>query len=142
METVKQCQICDLRTTSLSFLLRHLTIVHSTQPGFNFCCGLNHCQRTFKNMTTYKHHVYSLHTKLHTNISLDCSGNHVGSSGVSINDNMRDDSNQSEADNGDCSDDDDEGRSEDDGSSEDEDLGTYNQCNSEDENEDGKMITT
>ena len=68
METAKQCQLCDLRTTSLSFLLRHLTIVHSTQPCFYFRCGLNQCQRTFQNIITYKHHVYSAHTKNHTNL--------------------------------------------------------------------------
>ena len=53
----------------MSFLLRHLTTVHSTRPGFFFACGLNRCERTFRNMMTYKHHVYALHTKDHTNLS-------------------------------------------------------------------------
>ena len=66
-ETVKQCQLCDLKTTSMSFLLRHLTLVHSTKPGF-FSCSLNGCQRTFHNITTYKHHVYANHSKHHTNL--------------------------------------------------------------------------
>lgn len=67
-ETVKQCQLCELRTSSMSFLLRHLAMAHSTRPGFFFTCGLNHCQRTFQNITTYKHHVYSQHAKGHTNL--------------------------------------------------------------------------
>lgn len=67
-ETVKQCQLCDLKTTSMSFLLRHLTLVHSTKPGFFFSCSLNGCQRTFHNITTYKHHVYASHSKHHTNL--------------------------------------------------------------------------
>ena len=77
METVKQCQLCSsLRKTSMSFLLRHLTEVHSSKPGFSFVCGLNKCQRRYQNITTYKHHVYSRHTQTHTNLQLgsnDCS---------------------------------------------------------------------
>ena len=69
LETVKQCQLCELKTSSMSFLLRHLTTVHSTRPGFCLSCGLNGCQRTFSNITTYKHHVYAKHSKYHTNLS-------------------------------------------------------------------------
>lgn len=54
----------------MSFLLRHLATVHSTTPGFFFTCGLNGCQRTFRNITTYKHHVYAKHSKEHTNLTL------------------------------------------------------------------------
>lgn len=68
-ETVKKCQLCELKTSSMSFLLRHLATVHSNRPGFFFSCGLNGCQRTFRNITTYKHHVYAKHSKDHTNLS-------------------------------------------------------------------------
>lgn len=69
METVKQCQLCDFRTSSMAFLLKHLTTVHSSRPSFNFSCGLNGCLRTFGNITTYKHHVYAAHSKYHTNLA-------------------------------------------------------------------------
>ena len=52
----------------MAFLLKHLTTVHSGRPGFFFSCGLNGCQRTFRNITTYKHHVYAIHSKHHTNL--------------------------------------------------------------------------
>lgn len=68
METIKECQLCQLRTSSMSFLLRHLSDVHSNRPGFNFQCGLNGCQRSYHNITTYKHHVYSSHSSDHTNL--------------------------------------------------------------------------
>lgn len=68
METVKQCQLCEFRTSSMAFLLKHLATVHSNRPGFYFICGLNCCQRTFRNITTYKHHVYAAHSKYHTNL--------------------------------------------------------------------------
>lgn len=67
-ERVKQCQLCSLQTSSMSFLLRHLTEVHSNRPGFHLTCGLNNCQRTYHNITTYKHHVYAMHGPLSTNI--------------------------------------------------------------------------
>ena len=68
-ETMKQCQLCNLRTSSMAFLLRHLATVHSSRAGFFFSCGLNGCLRTFRNITTYKHHVYAMHSKNHTNLS-------------------------------------------------------------------------
>ena len=67
-ETVKQCQLCNLKTTSMSFLMRHLTEVHSNRPGFRFTCWLNNCQRTYCNITTYKHHVYAVHGQASTNL--------------------------------------------------------------------------
>lgn len=67
VDRVKKCQFCSLRTASMSFLLRHLSEVHSDKPGFNFCCGLNGCQRTY-NINTYKHHVYSSHSSAQTNV--------------------------------------------------------------------------
>ena len=75
-ETVKQCQLCNLKTNSMSFLLKHLTAVHSSKPGFLLTCSLNGCQKTFQNITTYKHHVYAKHPKNHTNmvISAVCDG--------------------------------------------------------------------
>lgn len=68
METVKKCQLCDMKTSSMKFLLRHLTTIHSNRPDFSFSCELNGCQRTFHNITTYKHHVYARHSKDHTNL--------------------------------------------------------------------------
>lgn len=68
-ETIKQCQLCSLKTTSMTFLLRHLAAVHSNKPGFNFACGLNGCQRTYRNISTYRNHVSSTHASTHTNIA-------------------------------------------------------------------------
>lgn len=64
----------------MKFLLRHLTTVHSFRPVF-FSCGLNGCSRTFRNIITYKHHVYARHSKHHTNlnsIEADLSDQHQG----------------------------------------------------------------
>lgn len=49
----------------MQFYLRHLSLVHSNDSGFCFQCRLNGCKRTFKNMGTYRNHVYSLHTDAH-----------------------------------------------------------------------------
>ena len=62
----------------MSFLLRHLAVVHSTQPGFFFSCGLNGCHRTFRNITTYRHHVYARHPKDHSNLVVPSTGDTAG----------------------------------------------------------------
>lgn len=63
----------------MKFLLRHLATVHSSRPGFLFCCGLNGCQRSFRNITTYKHHVYARHsTNLDLSTSQDSSDQQAG----------------------------------------------------------------
>lgn len=42
-----------------------MSLIHSSENGFSFQCRLNGCTRTFKNMGTYRNHVYSLHTDAH-----------------------------------------------------------------------------
>ena len=68
--SIKNCPIalCDFKTPSMQFYLRHLSLIHSSESGFCFQCKLNGCKRTFKNMGTYRNHVYSLHTKAHSTL--------------------------------------------------------------------------
>ena len=63
---VKKCQLCDFITSSLSFLLKHLTLIHSNDPGFLIQCSLNGCSHTYTNIRTYKNHVYALHSSSHS----------------------------------------------------------------------------
>ena len=66
MSTLKRCQLCDFATSSLPFYLKHLTIIHSSEPGFSIQCRLNGCTRTYNNIRTYKNHVYDRHSSSHS----------------------------------------------------------------------------
>ena len=60
------CPLCPAERTqnlrmTISDYLKHLRLFHAHQPNFQICCGLNGCQRTFKNFGTYKNHVSDRH---------------------------------------------------------------------------------
>lgn len=88
----------------MAFLLKHLATVHSSRPGFFFSCELNGCQRTFRNITTYKHHVYAAHSKHHTNLLLSTTGDPTNQSME------RDDDNGNGSENGESENDNDTGQ--------------------------------
>lgn len=56
------CSICGaVNVPSLSMLLSHVRLVHSSEPGFSIQCNLQGCRRTFKNFTTFRNHIYNFH---------------------------------------------------------------------------------
>lgn len=84
----KMCQLCSFHTTSLPFYLKHLTLIHSTEPGFRIQCRLNGCVRSYSNIRTYKNHVYSCHSKSHHTVLVeDEAANH--SDGEIVMDGMK-----------------------------------------------------
>lgn len=66
MASLKHCQLCDeFTSTTLSELVRHLSLVHAHLAGFHLRCGLNGCQKAFRNILTYCNHIYAFHTDSH-----------------------------------------------------------------------------
>ena len=66
MASLKHCQLCDeFTSTTLSELVRHLSLVHAHLPGFHLRCGLSGCQKEFRNLLTYRNHIYAFHTDSH-----------------------------------------------------------------------------
>ena len=61
---LKPCQLCEFTSPNLTYLLKHTRHVHSHQPGFQVTCGLSGCQRTFRNFSVYRNHVYEFHGEL------------------------------------------------------------------------------
>ena len=56
------CPICGaVNLPSLSMLLSHIRVIHSSEPGFSIQCNLQGCRRTFKNFSTFRNHTYSFH---------------------------------------------------------------------------------
>lgn len=60
------CPLCPQeQTSSLKFTLRdyvkHISLFHAHQPGFQLTCGIGGCKRTFHNFGTFKNHLSSYH---------------------------------------------------------------------------------
>jgi len=55
------CPFCAASAPSVSRLLAHIRMMHTCDPGFHIQCGLQGCQRTFRNFYTYRNHVYAMH---------------------------------------------------------------------------------
>lgn len=66
MASLKHCQLCDeFTSTTLPELVHHLSLVHAHLPGFHLRCGLSGCQKEFRNILTYRNHIYAFHTDSH-----------------------------------------------------------------------------
>lgn len=66
MASLKHCQLCDeFTSTTLSELVQHLSLVYAHLAGFHLRCGLNGCQKAFRNILTYCNHIYAFHTDSH-----------------------------------------------------------------------------
>ena len=60
-----KCPRCaHFQTCNVSKFMRHLFLIHSSEPNFSITCGLQNCVRTFKKFTSYKSHVYRDHRDL------------------------------------------------------------------------------
>ena len=55
------CPLCAGSFGTLSVFLTHVRLVHASDASFHIPCGLQGCQRTFRNFYTYRNHVYSFH---------------------------------------------------------------------------------
>ncbi len=59
---VLSCPLCaEFHAPTIQLLIPHIRLVHSNQPGFCVTCGLDGCQRTFRNMKTFTNHMYQFH---------------------------------------------------------------------------------
>jgi len=58
---MNSCPFCAASAPSVSRLLGHIRLMHACDPGFHIQCGLQGCQRTFRNYYTYRNHIYAMH---------------------------------------------------------------------------------
>ncbi len=59
---ILSCPLCvEFHAPTIQLLIPHIRLVHSNQPGFCVTCGLDGCQRTFRNMKTFTNHMYQFH---------------------------------------------------------------------------------
>ena len=77
------CPLCAASAASVSMLLTHIRLVHACDPCFHMQCGLQGCQRTFRNFYTYRNHVYSMHgldsdNSTNNTMELEATGESVG----------------------------------------------------------------
>lgn len=57
----KQCPMCSFKCPSIAILLSHLRLVHSNDPRFLVCCGINSCTKTSRSFSSLYTHVYRHH---------------------------------------------------------------------------------
>ena len=55
------CPKCSKRAFTLMKLVKHIGLIHAHEPNFSITCGLNNCQRSFKNFQSVRRHVYRKH---------------------------------------------------------------------------------
>jgi len=58
----KQCPMCSFECPSVAVLLSHLRLVHSSDPRFLVCCGINSCTVTSRSFSALYSHVYRHHS--------------------------------------------------------------------------------
>ena len=60
-----KCQLCPIGMANQLFkigeYIKHLRLLHVSQPDFKVTCGINGCQRVYKNFGTFKNHLYAMH---------------------------------------------------------------------------------
>ena len=75
------CWICyRFAAPSLKGIVKHMGNVHSFDPNFRVCCGIDSCSRTYTNFHSFKKHLYRKHR-----FELDCSEVNVSSSSAQKN---------------------------------------------------------
>ena len=57
----KQCPMCSFECPSIAILLSHLRLVHSNDPRFLVCCGINSCTVTSRSFSSLYTHIYRHH---------------------------------------------------------------------------------
>ena len=57
----KQCPMCSFECPSVAILLSHLRLVHSSDPRFLVCCGIDSCTVTSRSFSSLYTHVYRHH---------------------------------------------------------------------------------
>ena len=57
----KRCPMCSFECPSIAILLSHLRLVHSSDPRFLVCCGINSCTVTSRSFSSLYTHVYRRH---------------------------------------------------------------------------------
>ena len=58
---VHQCPLCEFAAATLRQWFSHLRLVHSSDPGFRVCCGIDGCKNTYGKFSSLSSHVYSHH---------------------------------------------------------------------------------
>ncbi len=57
----QQCPMCSFECPSIAILLSHLRLVHSNDPRFLVCCGINSCTVTSRSFSSLYTHIYRHH---------------------------------------------------------------------------------
>ena len=57
----KLCPMCSFECPSIALLLSHLHLVHSNDPRFSVCCGIDSCTVTSRSFSSLYTHVYRHH---------------------------------------------------------------------------------
>ena len=52
---------CNFISSNVPLVLCHLRAVHSSDPGFNVCCGIGGCAATLKSFRSLYQHIYRKH---------------------------------------------------------------------------------
>lgn len=62
MSDRKLCWICyRFAAPTLKAVIRHIGSVHSFDPGFRICCGIQECPRIYTNWNSFRKHLYRKH---------------------------------------------------------------------------------
>ena len=56
-----KCPLCVFLAATLTLILGHIRLVHSSDPGFNVTCGIDGCSRKFQTFRSLYQHIYRKH---------------------------------------------------------------------------------
>ena len=56
------CLLCEYIGRSIRLLLSHLRSIHSSDPHFYVCCGINDCSYTAVSFSALYSHIYRRHS--------------------------------------------------------------------------------
>lgn len=51
----------DVNFPAFHLFMTHMRLMHADEPQFVIQCNMQGCQRTFRNFTVYRNHVYAFH---------------------------------------------------------------------------------
>ena len=57
----KICPLCTFEATNIPDILGRLRTVHSSDPRFLVCCGIDGCSTTLKDFSALYSHIYHYH---------------------------------------------------------------------------------
>ena len=56
------CPMCGgVSFSAFHQFMTHMRLIHADEPQFMIQCNLQGCQRTFRNFSVYRNHVYAFH---------------------------------------------------------------------------------